>query len=249
LLLLHGFGGARSNWQPLQPQLAPQLHSIAIDCLGHGDSDCPAAADSYRMAAVAADMVDLLAQLGLGRAHLLGYSMGGRLALYMALRYGDRFRSLTLESASPGLRAEAARRERQQADEWLAAQIEARGIAWFVDYWERLPLWASQAGLSPSVRAAQRRQRLRNQPRGLAHCLRAMGSGVQPDLWAKLCRLQLPTLLLVGAADAKFSAINAAMAAQIPSSQLQCLPGAGHNCHLEQPQAFARAVLDFCTAR
>ena len=197
------------------------------------------------MDAIAADIVDLLDQLALKRAHLLGYSMGGRLALYMALRYPARFRSLILESASPGLADATERAERRRRDQALADAIEAQGIQWFVEHWESLPLWASQAHLPPEILQAQRQQRLSNHPLGLANSLRGQGTGAQPNLWPQLPALQLPTLLLVGAADAKFLGINQAMAARLPRAQLQLIPAAGHNTHLENPPAFSRAVRSF----
>ena len=92
---------------------------------------------------------------------------------------------------------------------------------------------------------AQRNQRLRNDPRGLANSLRGMGSGAQPSLWHDLPTLTLPTLLLVGALDDKFRRINEAMAAKIPSATLDIIPSAGHNTHLENSAAFALAVRSF----
>ena len=106
--------------------------------------------------------------------------------------------SLLLESASPGMADESERAERLRRDAALADRIEQQGIEWFVDYWERLPIWASQARLSQAVLKAQRNQRLRNDPRGLANSLRGMGAGAQPGLWQSLPCLPIPALLVVG---------------------------------------------------
>ena len=184
----------------------------------------------------------LLDRLAIDRAHMLGYSMGGRLALYLALRYPGRFRRLMLESASPGIADDAARLERRRQDDALADAIEATGIAWFVDYWQGLPLWRTQATLELAVRQAQRRQRLGNDATGLANSLRGMGAGAQPSLWHELPGLRLPTLLLVGELDHKFRAINQAMARLIPDVRLERIPDAGHNTHLERPAEFARRL-------
>ena len=243
--MLHGFSGAAATWAEVSPPLAAAYQVITLDILGHGKSDCPTEPAAYRMPAIAADIISLLESLVLKQAHLLGYSMGGRLALYLALHFPTHFASLMLESASPGLMTARERLERRRRDEALAAEIEAQGIAWFVDYWESLPLWATQAHLPAPALAAQRQQRLDNQPLGLANSLRAMGSGAQPNLWPRLPALALPTLLIVGEADAKFRRIAAYMAGQIAKSQLVVLPAAGHNCHLEQPQAFSHALLSF----
>ncbi|MCY4147338.1 MAG: 2-succinyl-6-hydroxy-2,4-cyclohexadiene-1-carboxylate synthase [Chloroflexi bacterium] len=239
LLLLHGFTGDHSVWQGIAPALGASHQLIMPDLPGHGRSDSPASAEAWRMFSVAADLISLLDALEIPQSHLLGYSMGGRLALYLALRYPRRCISLTLESAAPGIADDKARMARQQSDNQLADQIEARGIAWFVDYWQALPMWESQTQLTPRARLAQQKQRLRCHPAGLAGSLRGMGTGAQPSLWEALPDLQLPTLLAVGALDSKFRRINATMAQAIPGARLEIIRGAGHNMHLEKPRQFA----------
>ena len=137
---------------------------------------------------------------------------------------------------------EQAQEQRRQHDHDLADNIEARGITWFVDYWERLPLWASQ---SDEQIEGQRSQRLANNPLGLANCLRAMGTGAQPNLWGALASLTLPACLVVGERDAKFRQINQAMRAAMPKTRMSIIPAAGHNCHLENPAAFCRELRSF----
>ncbi len=249
LLLLHGFSGDATTWHQIAAKLADRWRVIMLDILGHGASDKPPNPDSYRMDAVAADIIDLLDQLGIERAHLLGYSMGGRLALFLALRFPARFHSLILESASPGLADASERAQRRSRDEALAAEIESKGTPFFVDYWEGLPLWTSQSELPPETLESQRQQRLRNCPLGLANSLRGMGAGVQPNLWPELPALRLPTLLLVGAEDDKFRRINQAMAARLPKAQLRLISSAGHNTHLENTPAFCRQVSSFLASR
>lgn len=242
LALLHGFSGAASTWRAVAEKLQDDFGCIAIDLLGHGGSDAPHDAASYRMEAAAADIVDLLYQVALPKPHLLGYSMGGRLALYVGLRYPAVFRSLILESASPGLADAAERADRRRRDERLAARIEANGICYFVDYWQRLPLWSTQ---SQRLIDAQRAQRLSNNPRGLANSLRGTGAGAQPNLWPQLRDLSLPTRLIAGQRDEKFRRINQAMAAEMPQASLSLIQAAGHNTHLERPETFCRAVKAF----
>ncbi len=242
LLLLHGFSGAASNWVAIVEELARDFQLIVIDLLGHGASDAPPDTPSYRMESVAADIIDLLGELGLEKTNLLGYSMGGRLALFLALRYAEQITSLILESASPGLADKRAQAQRRQLDHDLADEIEARGIPWFVDYWEGLPLWASQ---SDEQIEGQRSQRMANNPLGLANCLRAMGTGAQPNLWGALASLTLPTCLVVGERDAKFRQINQAMRAAMPKARMSIIPAAGHNCHLENSAAFCRELRSF----
>ena len=242
LVLLHGFSGAASTWESVAEEIACDFQLIAIDLLGHSASDAPRDTASYRMESVASDVVDLLGQIAVANPHLLGYSMGGRLALFLALRHPTRIRSLILESASPGLSEQQAWTQRRIRDNALADEIEARGISWFVDYWESLPLWASQ---SDQLIRRQRNQRLANNPMGLANCLRAMGTGAQPNLWGALASMAAPTCLIVGERDAKFRQIYQAMHAAMPHAHLSIIPAAGHNTHLENPAAFCRALRSF----
>jgi 2-succinyl-6-hydroxy-2,4-cyclohexadiene-1-carboxylate synthase len=191
------------------------------------------------------DLVAIFKQLSLPPVCLLGYSMGGRLALYLALHYSSIIDSLILESASPGLETEVERVERQRSDEQLANRIERDGISAFVDEWEKLPLFATQAYLPQVVRDIQRANRLRNDPHGLANSLRGMGTGVQPSLWPKLPALDKQVLLLVGEFDRKFLVIARRMKLLIPNSRLAIIRESGHITHLEQPQLFHRCVLEF----
>ncbi len=243
--MLHGFSGDSSSWDEVARRLPGGFQFLALDILGHGQSDSPPDAASYRMEAVAADIIDLLDKSTSVPAHLLGYSMGGRLALFLALRYRSRFQSLTLESASPGLPDEESRAERRRQDEKLASAIENNGIERFVNYWERLPLWGSQSRLSNEILAAQRRQRLRNSPMGLANSLRGLGAGAQPSLWPELPGLNLPTLLCVGELDPKFRRINGEMLGLIPAAEMAVFESAGHNIHLEDPTAFCDRLRSF----
>ncbi|MCB8922948.1 MAG: 2-succinyl-6-hydroxy-2,4-cyclohexadiene-1-carboxylate synthase [Ardenticatenaceae bacterium] len=247
LLLLHGFTGSSQNWAAHVPILAQHYRVITLDILGHGQTDSPTDPARYRMDKVAEDVTAVLQIVNcqLSIVNLLGYSMGGRLALYLATHYPHRFRALILESASPGLDGKPARAERRTRDNALAERIERDGIAPFVDYWETLPLWASQQQLPPEKHTALRQQRLANNPIGLASSLRGMGTGAQPSLWPHLPALTLPTLLLAGELDAKFVAINQQMHALLPSSQLEIVAGAGHTVHLERPYSFQQAILTF----
>ena len=245
ILLLHGFSGDKSTWQALRGDLEAEYTVIAIDILGHGASAKPSQVAAYRMENVAADIVGLLDELALGPSHLLGYSLGGRLALYLALYFADRFASLILESASPGLAGTEGRAERRRRDNALAQRIEDEGIEWFVKYWEDLALWQSQRNLPTEVLQSQRHQRLLNDPRGLANNLRGMGTGAQPNLWPQLPNLKHPTQLIVGELDRKFRIINEAMNGQMPNARLSLVPAAGHNTHLESPAEFHQRVLSF----
>ena len=187
-----------------------------------------------------------MAALGVrkGEAILLGYSMGGRIALYTA--FSGFFRALILESASPALADPLERAQRRSNDEQLAASIERDGIVAFVEYWEHLPLFASQQRLPYEQRQALHEQRLHNSASGLANSLRGVGTGAQPALQERLATLSLPVLLIAGILDTKFCTITHQMAQSLPDAQLHIVPDAGHTVHLEQPEVFDQIVGDFC---
>lgn len=242
VLLLHGFTGSKANWATLIDALADTHRVIAVDLPGHGESEAPESVARYGMATVAEDLRALVEHLAVDEAHLLGYSMGGRLALFMALTQPGRWRSLLLESASPGLETEVERTERRGQDEALARFIEREGVEAFVERWERLPLFATQLSLPEEVKQKHREGRLRNRPEGLAGSLRGMGTGTQPSLWEQLEKLTTPTLVVVGELDEKFVEIGREMLQRMPQALLTAVPQTGHTVHLERPDVFATLV-------
>ena len=169
LLLLHGFTGSSDNWQPHVEIFAQQYQVITLDLIGHGHTDSPADATRYEMAKAAADLIRIISQIASQSVHLLGYSMGGRLALYVTLHYPKLIKTLILESASPGLAEHHARRARIARDEALADRIQHEGIESFANMWEQIPLFATQKDLPMQVRERLRSQRLQNSPLGLAN--------------------------------------------------------------------------------
>jgi 2-succinyl-6-hydroxy-2,4-cyclohexadiene-1-carboxylate synthase len=249
LVLLHGFTGSTASWQNLLPYLdLAGWRIIALDMLGHGRSDAPADPQRYSIEHCQQDIIAALRELGIkpGEAILLGYSMGGRIALYSA--FSGFFRAIILESASPGLASSTERAQRRDSDNALAERIERDGLPAFVAYWEQLPLFASQSALPREARANLHEQRLRNRPIGLANSLRGLGTGMQPALHDRLQELHIPVLLIAGALDTKYCAIARHMAATLPDAALHIVSNAGHTVHLEQPTTFAAQVHKFCMA-
>jgi 2-succinyl-6-hydroxy-2,4-cyclohexadiene-1-carboxylate synthase len=250
LVMLHGFTGSAVGWGRQLDDLAGySLRVIALDLLGHGRSDAPDEPLRYTIEHCQQDILSALQELGVsqGQAILLGYSMGGRIALYAA--FSGFFRALILESASAGLEDPVEREQRSISDEALAASIEQDGVQAFVERWEKLPLFASQKTLPLECREMLHRQRLQNRAIGLAHSLRGFGLGVQPSLYDQLPTLHIPALLIAGELDTKFTRIARQMAQLLPQSQLRILPGAGHTVHLERPEEFVALVGDFSRTR
>jgi 2-succinyl-6-hydroxy-2,4-cyclohexadiene-1-carboxylate synthase len=197
---------------------------------------------SFSLEATAIGVTDALARLGVSSCTLVGYSMGGRLALSVALAAASLVSRLVLESTSPGLEHESDRAARREADEDLARFACAHGIEAFVDRWEKTPVLAAERALDPRTRAELRDQRLRCDVAGLAASLRGMGTGSQPWLGEELGKLGMPVLLVTGAADAKFTQTSRQMAVHIPHVRHEIVPAAGHNVHLSKPELFAGLV-------
>lgn len=207
----------------------------------------PAAPDPgrYRLERVLADLVATLDAQGHGRVDCLGYSMGGRIALAVALHHPERVRRLVVEGASPGLATPGERAARRESDEDLARLLEVEGMEVFTRRWLEQPLFATQQGLPLEVRRWAFELRLERDARALAAVLRGLGTGSQPSFWDRLHELSAPTLLLTGALDGKFRELAARMVDRLPRGEHRSIPDAGHATHLEAPDAWRRAVDDF----
>jgi 2-succinyl-6-hydroxy-2,4-cyclohexadiene-1-carboxylate synthase len=230
VVLVHGFTQTRAAWEPVATRLRDRWRLVRVDLPGHGGS--------AGVRAGFAEAAGLLGECG-GRAAYVGYSLGGRLCLRLALDRPELVRALVLLGASPGIADPAARAQRRAADESLAAGIERDGVAAFLGRWLAGPLFATL----PPARAGLP-DRLANTPAGLASALRLLGAGAQAPLWDRLAGLRCPTLLVAGALDGKFAALAAEMAAAIgPAARRALVPGAGHAVHLERPAELA-ALLD-----
>ncbi|RBW71331.1 2-succinyl-6-hydroxy-2,4-cyclohexadiene-1-carboxylate synthase [Bacillus taeanensis] len=245
LLLLHGFTGSLQTWAPFLPMLTKKHKVITIDIIGHGLSQSPENAARYTMENVSADLLSLLNQLEIEKINIVGYSMGGRLALYFAHKYPERVNKLILESSSPGLETKEEQETRVKQDETLANFIKENGIKAFVEKWENIPLFNTQKALPDKVQDKLRKERLNNNIVGLANSLQGMGTGIQPSLWDKLSSLEIPILLVVGEKDEKFCVIAEKMKNLLQNAQIKKISQAGHAIHLESPQTFVTIIVDY----
>ena len=245
LLLLHGFTGSSLTWNELAERLSPRMTTIAVDLPGHGLSSAPRDVWHFRLDRLADSLVRLLRSLNIGKTAVLGYSMGGRAALQLALRHGSSVSALVLESASPGIANIAEREARRRADADLAEFIEREGVKAFVERWEALPLWSSQESLPDARRMQLRAQRLCNQAAGLANSLRGAGAGELPSLAGELSSLRMNTLLIAGELDPRYVEFAQEMQNAVAHAELRVLPEAGHAAHLERFDAYAETVEEF----
>ncbi|MED4016060.1 2-succinyl-6-hydroxy-2,4-cyclohexadiene-1-carboxylate synthase [Sutcliffiella cohnii] len=249
LLFLHGFTGQHSNWSKIIDHFndKSKFTFILVDLLGHGKSESPLPHHRYSMEHTLEDLKEIIESLGYNKVTVVGYSMGGRIALSFANRYPHLVNKLVLESASPGLRTEIERKDRVVQDELLALKIENNGLDSFVDFWMNIPLFASQKQfLDDEKWEAIRKQKLQNNEKGLANSLRGIGTGCQPPLWDHLPLLSLPVLILTGELDQKFVKIGKEMNDLLPNATFYKFLEAGHAIHVEQAEKFGKIVSEFC---
>jgi 2-succinyl-6-hydroxy-2,4-cyclohexadiene-1-carboxylate synthase len=225
VVLVHGFTQTGRSWGRVAADLGRDHTVTCVEVAGHGGSS-----------AVRADLVqgaELLGAAG-GQATYIGYSMGGRLGLHLALTRPDLVTALVVLGATGGLEDPAERQARRAADELLAQRIEGDGVARFLNFWLAQPLFA---GLPDDP--AERADRLTNTADGLASSLRLTGTGTQRPLWDDLGSLAMPVLVLAGERDHKFTALGQRLARGIgPNATFDTIAGAGHASHLEAPQLF-----------
>lgn len=223
--------------------LSDQFCCLTVDLPGHGKTKVLGGNECYTMSNTAHSLISLLDQLNIEKCFLVGYSMGGRLALYLNLHFPQRFSKVVLESASPGLKSQWDRSGRMQRDLELASKLETSDFSAFLKNWYNQPIFASLKNHPDFERLLQ--SRLKNNPIQLAKSLRNLSSGCQSSLCDNLKLNENPLLLLVGEYDEKFIAINLEMASLCKSAKLKIVNNSGHNIHFENVNEFVLNVGSF----
>lgn len=244
LLFLHGFMGSGEDWLPVVERLSSQFHCVSIDLPGHGKTRCDQP-ELFAMERTAEHVVAWVLEHQWRCRAIVGYSMGGRLSLYLALSFPQFFPQAVVESGSPGLTKGKERKARRDIDLARSHAIEADFLSFLIN-WYRQPLFTSLWKHSYVFEEMQQR-RLCNDPIGLSRSLREMGTGRQPNLWPRLKSHADPLLLLTGELDQKFTRINRAMTVCCHTARHEVVPGVGHNIHLEEPDAIAHHIRQFVT--
>lgn len=247
LVLLHGFLGLPESWNEVVQALAPRERVLRPALLGHGAAswgtgDLPLSFD---------DEVDRLASRleaeGALGSHVVGYSMGARVALVLAARHPRIVARLTLISGSPGLEDDDERRARARADDRLAEELREEGLPEFVRRWEQLPLFASQRRLPPGARARHRARRLSHREGLVARALETLSPGRMPAMTRSLETIEVPVALVAGSLDTKYAGIARAIAPLFPDARVRIVDGAGHDPCLERPQELAAVLSEDTT--
>ncbi|MCY3932072.1 MAG: alpha/beta fold hydrolase [Acidobacteria bacterium] len=233
--LIHGFSGSPAGWRRVEALLDVPSHAPAVGGHGAKAGVVSFGAEVGRLAAVIRDVAR-------PPRFVVGYSLGGRLALGLLVRHPDLFCGGTLIGANPGIGCETEREVRRQADERWARLIEDRGLATFDREWSALPLFRSQRGLDGTALLEQRRIRLGHDPSGLAAAMRAFSLGAMPDYRPVLPGVLCPVDLIAGSLDTKFVALARNMAGKLPDASVHVVEGAGHNVPLEAPAELARLL-------
>ncbi|NEU76274.1 2-succinyl-6-hydroxy-2,4-cyclohexadiene-1-carboxylate synthase [Hassallia byssoidea VB512170] len=247
ILFLHGFMGNCHEFDKTIKLLSDDFYCLTIDLPGHGKTQVFGGDDCYTMANTAQALINLLDKLKIYQCFLVGYSMGGRLALYLNLHFPQRFPKVILESASPGLITEVERLERVKSDEQIARKltrcVEESDFRAFLLNWYNQPIFGYIKN-HPEFEGMIE-SRLQNNPLELAKSLRFMGTGCQPCLWEKLEENTNPLLLLAGEYDEKFIVINKKIAEVCKFAALRVISNSGHNIHFESTLAFVEDIRNF----
>jgi 2-succinyl-6-hydroxy-2,4-cyclohexadiene-1-carboxylate synthase len=242
LVLLHGFTQGPGSWDPLVGELDPSHEIVRVTLPGHGPAGSASARARLAFEAAAGAVADAVTEAaGPEPATWIGYSLGGRLSLRVALERPELVDSLTLIGATAGIEEADARAARVEIDERLAAGLERKGVEQFIDGWLAQALFSRLSRSDAGVE-----ERRTGTVEGLASALRLLGTGAQEPLWNRLGEIGVPVLLMAGEHDSKFSAVAFRMAAGIgDNAGISFVPGAGHAAHLERPQSAALILSRF----
>ena len=216
---------------------------MALDLPGHGKTKINANDSCYSIQFTAKEICRFLQDLKIEKSYLIGYSMGGRLTLYLAVYYPEYFQGIVLESTSPGIENVGERIKRQKRDSKYAEELKTGDFGKFLKRWYSQPLFRS---LKKHPKFSELfKQRLVNDSSGLAKSLRFMGTGIQPSLWLNLKDIKIPVLILAGEKDEKFCKVAFQMEELIPNCRIHIVKECGHNIHFEKPDVFIKYTQEF----
>ncbi|WBW97247.1 2-succinyl-6-hydroxy-2,4-cyclohexadiene-1-carboxylate synthase [Oceanirhabdus sp. W0125-5] len=242
IICLHGFSENLSTWKYLELK---GYKLILIDFIGHGKSDKPYSSEYYDLKVILNHINKLIKELGLNKYSMLGYSMGGRIALAYALSYENEITQLILESSSYGESDHINRVNRRRWDKELAKSIREKGIEWFDEYWSNLSIFESQRNLPENIRYEISERRLSNEAHALSNTLICTGQGNFPCFKEEIVNLTMPVLYVSGEYDEKYRKIGNEFQKLNINIQHKTISAVGHNTHVEKPNKFNKTVNEF----
>ena len=240
VLFLHGFTGSAYDWNFIFENFHDNFFPIAIDLIGHGQTDSPESPEEYTCSSIVRHIDSILHQLGINKFVIVGYSMGGRAALSYSLKHPEKIIAAILESSTAGIEEFTEKKQRVEHDLLLADQIKIEGVESFLEYWLSQPLFNSLQEIE-----TLKSSRIKNSVVGLANSLSAFSTGLMNSYWNELYKLDFPVLLITGELDEKFTSLNRRMLKLMKQAEHIIIPQTGHNTHLEKPELFTNLVLDF----
>jgi 2-succinyl-6-hydroxy-2,4-cyclohexadiene-1-carboxylate synthase len=242
VLLMHGYTGSLEDWRDIYPNLDERFNYVGIDLIGHGKSDSPTNIEKYKAGSLVNQIQDILDKLSIIKVIILGYSMGGRVALNFAVSHPQKIMGLILESTSAGIKNEKDRKERIDRDEELVSYIEENGTEKFAEHWMAQDIFNTQRRFSDEKLQKIMRRIAQNSKRGLANTLRGFGTGTMPYFAENLNLIQSPILLISGELDTKYCELSSVLEDKFPNAKNAVIKNAGHNTHLEEPEQFIISV-------
>jgi len=245
-LFLHGFTGSVEDWIKISEKLPQNFSPILIDLIGHGKSDSPLDLEYYSFESQIDILHKIIQHLRLENLIIVGYSMGGRMALSYAVKNSENIRALVLESTSFGLATDKNRKDRVKADFILSDYIDKSSIEDFIEYWINLPMFATLSNI-PTERLNLLKQRKINSINkiGLKNSLKGFSTGKMTNYFPQLNRLNSQVLLVTGSLDLKFTQNSVEANKLLQNSSHQIVNDCGHNVHFEKPEEFLKLLNDF----
>lgn len=243
LLFLHGFLGSGTDWINISEALSLNHYCICLDLPGHGKTDIVVTKNSYNIENTAKYIINFLQDKNIHTCGLVGYSMGGRISIYLAIHYPKFFKKIIIESAQPGIEDVEEREQRKKHDSLLAQKLKSNPLDEFLEFWYNQQIFESLKHHKNFANLLK--SRLNNNSQKCAKSLLEIGAGFQPSLWIDLKRIKSPCLLVTGEYDLKYQKIFSKMHQEIFSSDFVIIKNAGHNSHFENPEEFSKVVKKF----
>lgn len=245
ILFLHGFTGCAEDWFPVFEQIPDKYNCLALDIIGHGKSDAPGSSMHYSIDSIMSQIKYVKDHLTQNKIFLLGYSMGGRIALTYASMYPEDVKGLILEASSAGIKNDEERQKRYEEDLKLAEFIETHTMEEFIEMWHDQEIFNTQRRFSNDKLKKIKKKKASGSKTGYANILKGFSTGIMPPVHDKLKKIPLKVLLITDELDTKFTGINARLAKRFFKAKHKIVRNSGHNTHLEEPKRFIEIVLNY----